>query len=168
MKELGEYLKGVREENGVGIDEAADDLKVSEQVITSIESGNTRAFKDILELKEIVKLYSKYLGLDSEKIIDEFNDFMFEHTSKISLNDILDAEKQIIEKDKKIVHSPYTKPYKPQINFKYLKYILIGIAVIALILIVVLLLKMILLPDDTVSSELMSIPENEEGFYECA
>ena len=32
LKELGEYLKSVREENGVGIEEASDDLKISVQI----------------------------------------------------------------------------------------------------------------------------------------
>ena len=168
MKELGEYLKSVREENGVGIEEASDDLKLSEQVLENVECGNTRAFRDMLELKEIVKSYSKYLGLDPEKIVDEFNDFMFEHTSKISLSDILDAEKQANLKDKKEVHSPYTKPLKPQINVKLLKYILIVFSVIMGILIIIMLLKAMLIPDDKVTNELKNNNIVEVNLYECA
>lgn len=166
MKELGEYLKSVREENGVSIEEAADDLKVSGQILINIESGNTRAFRDMLELKETVKLYSKYLGLDSEKVIDEFNDFMFEHTSKISLSDILEAEKESNNKQNRTIHSPYTKPSKPQFNSKYLKYAFILFAVILLLILIIFALKSILLPDDTVSSELMNKTKIEVKEYE--
>ena len=166
LKELGEYLKSVREENGVGIEEASDDLKISVQILNNIENGNTRAFRDMLELKEIVKLYSKYLGLDSEKVIDEFNDFMFEHTSKISLSDILEAEKEVSTKEKKVVHSPYTIPSRPQINVKYLKFIIIGFLVVVFLFIVIILLKNMLLPDDKVSSELKS--KIEVNLYEYA
>ena len=65
--------------------------------------GNVRAFRDVLKLKVMIKDYAKYLGLDPEKIVDEFNDFLFEHTSKISLEDILEAKQKKEEEEKKIV-----------------------------------------------------------------
>ena len=166
MKELGEYLKKAREDNGVEIEEAAEDIKVSEQVLNNVESGNTRAFRDILELKEIVRSYSKYLGLDSEKVIDEFNDFMFEHTSKISLADILEAEKKSNEKNKKSISSPYTKPYRPQINVKYLK--LFGIIIIVLLFLIMMLivLKTLLFPERIVNKELLNKSRLKGELYE--
>ena len=88
MKELGEYLKRTRISNGVSLTEACEDLEFSTSHLENIESGNVRAFKDVYELKEDIKVYAKYLGLDSEKVIDEFNNFLFQHTSKISLDDI--------------------------------------------------------------------------------
>ena len=78
MKELGEYLKRTRVSNGVSIAEAAEDLELSTSQIENIESGNVRAFKDVYSLKDLIKHYAKYLGLDSEKIADEFNGFLFE------------------------------------------------------------------------------------------
>ncbi len=107
MKELGEYLKETRVNNGVSVDEAAQDLNIDSFLIESIEEGNTRAFKDVLSVKNIVKDYAKYLGLKPEEVIDEFNDYMFEKTSKISLQDILDAENEQKNKEKRIC-SPYT------------------------------------------------------------
>lgn len=68
MKEIGEYLKETRIEAGVSLDEAAEDLNLSENVLENIESGNVRAFKDIYALKDDVIAYAKYLGIDSEKI----------------------------------------------------------------------------------------------------
>lgn len=116
MKELGEYLKRTRISNGVSIAEAAEDLELSTSHIENIESGNVRAFKDVYNLKEQIKLYAKYLGLNPEKIVDEFNGFLFEHTSKISLDDIKVAQKKQEEKDKK-TRSPYTIEYKRKISF---------------------------------------------------
>ena len=122
MKELGEYLKEQRVSTGVGVDEAAVDLSLTSDDIENIESGNIKAFKDVLELKEYVRCYAKYLGLDSEKVVDEFNDFLFEHTSKISLEDILDVKKKQEEEEEKI-HSPYTFPKKEKITIeKILKF----------------------------------------------
>ena len=100
MKDLGEYLQDVRRENGVSLEEAASDLDVDEALLENIEDGNIRAFKDIYYLKDLIKEYAKYLGLPSLKIQDEFNDFLFEHTSKISLDDIMNAKKKKEEEEK--------------------------------------------------------------------
>ncbi len=113
MKELGEYLRRTRISNGVSIAEVAEDLNFSTSLLENLESGNVRAFKDMYELREAVKTYAKYLGLSPEKVVDEFNDFLFEHTSKISLDDIKATQKNInINKDENKVKSPYTKEYK--------------------------------------------------------
>jgi cytoskeleton protein RodZ len=82
MKELGEYLKHARVDNGVSIDEAASDLGLSTTQLENVESGNTRAFNDIYLLRQFIRQYAKYLGLDPDQVIDEFNDYLFEKTSK--------------------------------------------------------------------------------------
>ncbi|MBR2828395.1 MAG: helix-turn-helix domain-containing protein [Bacilli bacterium] len=115
MKELGEYLKHRRIDNGVSITEACEDLEISTSHLENIESGNIRAFKDVYELRDSIKNYAKYLGLDIEKINDEFNSFLFEHTSKISLDDILAYQKN--KEQERKVKSPYTKEYKEKFNF---------------------------------------------------
>ena len=111
MKELGEYLRQIRISNGVSITEACEDLDFSTSQLENIESGNVKAFKDIYELKDFVKAYAKYLGLDSDKVVDEFNGFLFQHTSRISLDDIEMAQKKKEEAERK-VRSPYTIEYK--------------------------------------------------------
>ncbi len=111
MKELGEYLKRTRIGNGVNITEACEDLELSTSQLENIESGNVRAFKDVYELKDYIKLYAKYLGLDSDKVVDEFNGFLFQHTSRISLDDIVAAQKKKDAEEKK-VRSPYTMEVK--------------------------------------------------------
>ena len=111
MKELGEYLKQTRIRNGVNITEACEDLDFSTSQLENIESGNVKAFKDIYELKDYIKSYAKYLGLDSDKVVDEFNGFLFQHTSRISLDDIAALQKKKESEEKK-VHSPYTMEYK--------------------------------------------------------
>lgn len=109
MKDLGSYLKKTRIENGVSLEEAAEDLELSVAQLENIECGNTRAFKDVYKLKSYVKRYAKYLGLDSDKVVDEFNEFLFEHTSKISLSDIMEAKRKAENKEQeKRVRSPYT------------------------------------------------------------
>lgn len=137
MKELGEYLKRTRISNGVSIAEAAEDLDLSTSQLENIESGNVRAFKDVYNLKQYIKQYAKYLGLDPEKVVDEFNGFLFEHTSKISLDDIKAAQKKLEEKEKK-VKSPYTQEYKEKVNMIPFLYLAIGIIILILVIYVVL------------------------------
>ena len=88
MKELGEYLKSARIKNGVSLTEVSEDLNLSTALLENIESGNVRAFKDIYELRDNIKKYAKYLGVETDKVNEQFNDFLFEKTSKISASDI--------------------------------------------------------------------------------
>ena len=133
MKEIGETLKEARESIGVSIEEVAGDLKVRPNQIENIEAGNMKAFKDVLYVKGLVKEYSKYLGLNYDDMIDEFNEYMFEYTSKIPIKEIEKTiELKIKEEDKKEeIASPYTKQAK-----KYNKwvYIILYIALMLLIL----------------------------------
>jgi cytoskeletal protein RodZ len=138
LKELGIYLKETRESNGVSIEEASDDLKIDQFLLEGLEEGNIRAFKDVLGVRDIVKEYSKYLGLKPEEVIDEFNDFLFEHTSKISLDDILEAEKKQKETVKKIA-SPYTIIRKKKINYSKIKVLGIWLLLVLLLISIVVL-----------------------------
>lgn len=110
MEEIGIALKEARENIGLSIEEAASDLKVKPSQIESIEEGNKEQFKDVFALKYFIRDYAKYLGLNYEDIIDEFNEYLFDYTSKISLDDIKRAKKQIEKKEEKQdrIASPYT------------------------------------------------------------
>lgn len=109
MKEIGLRLKEKRISNGISLEEAAEDLKMRESQLESIEEGRKDDFKDVLSLKLFIRDYAKYLGLDGEEMLDAFNEYLFEQTSKISLEEIERAkrEKEEKEKDMKIL-SPYT------------------------------------------------------------
>ena len=135
MKNIGEKIKNTREKSGVTIEEAAEDLNYKTSQLMALENGDYNAFKDKFLLKSILTDYAKYLGLESEKIIDEFNDYVFESTSKIPLEDIEKASK-IKEKmaDDKIA-SPYT--VSEENKSKIPKFIFIFLIVILVILIAV-------------------------------
>lgn len=162
MKELGEYLKTTRISNGVSLTEAAEDLELSASQIENIESGNVRAFKDVYSLKQYVRQYAKYLGLDCEKVVDEFNGFLFEHTSKISLDDIRAAQKKKEAEEKK-VHSPYTKTYTKKTSLR--PFIVLGLVVVLLLVIIILVIVNINNKIPERVDELCG-KWNEEGIYE--
>ncbi len=163
MNEIGEYLKTERRKNGVSIEEASDDLNIKEALLRAIEDGNAKAFKDIFELKEMVRSYAKYLGLDVSKMLDEFNDFIFEKTSKISLDDIKKA-KNAIDKEKeetsKHISSPYTK-------IKHTRYdvapIVLLIAILLFISLIVYLILRIVRVEPQLTNELLG----KGDAYEC-
>lgn len=141
MNEIGELLRTTREESGVSLEEASGDLEIKTIVLENIEDGNIGAFKDIFLLKDNIYSYSKYLGLEPDKIIDQFNEYLFEYTSKIPLDDIEKAmnkqQKMDIPEDK--VVSPYTTtaaktgPNKLVIAI----FVLVAILVIGIIFLVV-------------------------------
>lgn len=136
MKEIGEELKAAREEHGVSIEEAASDLNLRVSQIENIEQGNLKVFKDVFYLKCFIRDYAKYLGLDEEKIMDEFNEFFFEETSKIPIEEIEKAskEKQKEKSQEKKVVSPYTIDDKPKSKFGT---IVVGLVIALLIFLII-------------------------------
>ena len=165
MKDLGSFLKRTRIGNGVSLEEAADDMELSTTQLENIEIGNAKAFKDIYELREYVKNYAKYLGLDVNVVNDTFNDFLFEKTSKISLEDIKEAEKIAKSKSsktgtKKKVKSPYTIVRRRKIN---LWPVLIWLGIVFLVVAISLIIVKNIDREPTRSSELQGIMED---YYE--
>lgn len=111
MIEVGDTLRNSREVSGVTLEEVSTDLEIPVILLEQIENGNIGAFKDVFELKEYIKKYAKYIGLDPNEMIDEFNTFMFERTSKIPMDKIEEAANETAieqEKDQRVA-SPYTK-----------------------------------------------------------
>lgn len=120
MKEIGEKLKEARESIGVSLEEAATDLKTTAKQLQNIEEGKMEAFKDVLNLKYLIRDYAKYLGLNKDDMVDEFNEYIFDYTSKISLEDISNAKKKKEKTTKKeeVIKSPYTTiKEKKKINY---------------------------------------------------
>ena len=138
MKEIGEKLKEARESMGITIDEAANDLKVRPNQIESIEAGNKEEFKDVFYLKTFIKNYSKYLGLDYDEMVSEFNEYLFDFTSKISLDEIKQAEKEQKTKEKNLksvkISSPYTIEKSQQKSIP--SFLIIGGLVLLIIIII--------------------------------
>ena len=163
MKEIGEELKQLRKKSGVDLEEASHDLNISEIELECIEAGNAKAFKDIYELKDKVKLYAKYLGVDEDKIADEFNDFLFEKTSKISLNDVKkikeEKKKQKEDEEDDRVSSPYTKI---KVNKYEVAPVVFGVIALLLIALVLYIVLKVVKNDSDDSRELMVV----EDIYE--
>lgn len=88
MNEIGSDFKQVRTSAGLNLEEASSDTNIPIEALEQIEAGSIGSFKDIFKLKEYLTTYAKYLGLNPSEVIDDFNEYMFEYTSKIPLDDL--------------------------------------------------------------------------------
>jgi len=130
MIEIGLKLKEKREENGVSVEEVSEDLKVRPSQIINLEEGKRENFNDVVFLKYFIRDYAKYLGLNSEELVDEFNEFLFDYTSKIPLEEIEKAKLNNI--NQKEISSPYTNTNSTKKEFK----IVFAIVVVLVLLII--------------------------------
>ena len=137
MNEIGNMLRVTRESSGVSIEEASNDLGIKEVVLENIEDGKIGSFKDVFQLKTYINDYAKYLGLDGEKLVDSFNEYLFEYTSKIPVKEIEKAVQEQVkeEKEKDKVISPYTKPPKKH-SVRFYKVIYALVFLIAVLLLI--------------------------------
>ena len=133
MDEIGNLLKSTRENTGISLEEAGNDLDIKPVILDNIENGNMGCFKDIYVLKEHIKNYAKYLGLDENKMENDFNEYLFEYTSKIPVKDIEEKMKELqkLENTQEMkISSPYTDNTS---KYKSKNYIFLYIVVIILV-----------------------------------
>ena len=163
MKEIGESFKQARETIGISKEEVIKDLNITESQLDNLEDGNANAFKDVFFLKETIRKYSRYLNLNEEENIDKYNDFIFNYTSRIPIEDILEKKKENkieeSENEENKIVSPYTIKRKKKSNLKYV--IIYVVSVIMVILLVTLFVKYLInLQNKNISSNIIN-----EGRY---
>ncbi len=135
MNEIGNMLRVTRESSGVSLEEASHDLDIKEIILKNIEDGKIGSFQDVFQLKLYISEYAKYLGLDSEKMIDSFNEYLFEYTSRIPVKDIKKAVQEQVKETSMVdkVSSPYTKEPK-KYSYKFYMFMYIVVIIFALLL----------------------------------
>ena len=72
MTTVGEILKEVREGNGISIDKAAADTKLSAFYLEAIEANNWQVLPPPPYIRGYLRLYASYLGLTPDKIITQY------------------------------------------------------------------------------------------------
>ena len=82
-------------------------------------------------MKYFIRDYAKYLGLDGEKLVDEFNEFLFDFTSKIPIDQIEKVKKN--RTNKKEISSPYTQTKNQPSKGKIILAVVAGVVVLAII-----------------------------------
>ncbi len=160
MKDIGIKLEEARNKIGITIEEAAEDMKVENEQISDVEKGNMENFKDIFMIKTFVRDYAKYLGLDKGEIVDEFNEYLFDYTSKLSLDEIKKEVKATKEEENKI-KSPYTIERKTDKTFLLISYMAIFLL---LVIIIYIITSMIINSNE----EKENILKSSGGYYELS
>ena len=133
LKEIGEKLREARDNIGISVDEAAEDLKVLPSQIEAVETGNMESFKDVFSVKYFIRDYSKYLGLSYEDMVDEFNEYLFDYTSKLSIDDIKKAKSHEKKDESKII-SPYTLEPKKTYRIPAIIFVILFLCLTAIII----------------------------------
>ena len=149
MIEVGDTLRNSREVSGVTLEEVSTDLDIPKILLEQIEDGNMGAFSDVFVLKDYIEKYAKYLGLDKDEIMDSFNTFMFERTSKIPMDKIEEATREniMIEEKQDRVASPYTKAIPKIKTTPYV--IALGIAMVLMVIALIWSIRQITIMDAT-------------------
>ena len=142
MNEIAEAFKSARLASGISLEEASNDTEIPISALEQIEEGAIGSFKDIFKLREYLTTYAKYLGQDSQEVIDKFNEYMFEYTSKIPVSDL---EKAIEEKEQKEIEetiemgvpaiTPYLMPTEDKSQSKLVITIIFAVILVAILLI---------------------------------
>lgn len=137
MQETAESLRSTRIAAGVSLEEVSNDIGISVIILEQIEDGSIGSFDNIYELKTYLVDYAKYLGLNTDQVIKKFNEYMFDYTSRIPMDEIEKAvkAKEKEKEDNDRVFSPYTKitPIEKKAPF-----------IIALIIIIILMILAVL------------------------
>ena len=158
MKDIGIIFKEKREEIGIKEEEAANDMEITIAQLENLEDGNVNAFKDIFFLKELIKKYAKYLNVDEDQIMNDFNEFVFDYTSRIPVDEIeervKEIEKESDREERKRISSPYTKKKVKKAKLKPILFY--SIITIILICITFLLLNLFLRNSKNYESNLRS------------
>ncbi|WP_294581180.1 RodZ family helix-turn-helix domain-containing protein [uncultured Thomasclavelia sp.] len=156
MNSISERVKKEREARGITLEELAKGTFISVAVLKDIESGNFDKFKgDELYLKMYLRKIAKYLGLEEKELDSDFENL----TQEIQLEEIRqeDLAKRLAEENKKNVTisekvsdslkdlkkvkskkaiSKNKPVYENHYFLRYLKYILVGVIIVALIIVI--------------------------------
>lgn len=71
MLTVGEYLRKLRTEKGVSLEDAAKETNIRLNYLQAIESDQLQGIPSISQAKGFTRLYAAYLGLSSRDIFDE-------------------------------------------------------------------------------------------------
>jgi len=68
MSRLGTFLKEAREAQGLSIEKVTQETRLSEDIVKQLEEGGFAALPSYNHVKNFVKNYAEYLGLDIEEV----------------------------------------------------------------------------------------------------
>jgi cytoskeleton protein RodZ len=73
MPALGARFKAAREARGLSISDVAEQIRIRSVYLEAIESDNWKAIGAPVYIRGFLRTYARFLGLDGEEIVTEFN-----------------------------------------------------------------------------------------------
>ena len=70
---IGNQLKKARQKKGVSLNDAYQQIRIHADALMALEEDNFSKLPNPIYAKSFLKEYSSYLGLDVEKILEEYN-----------------------------------------------------------------------------------------------
>ncbi len=98
LKRIGNLIKEARLKNNDSISQLANDLKISSQQFQAIEEGQEELLPEKVFVKAMIKRISERLKLDTDFLINEFNN----HSDENDIEEIIEE----VNKEKKINNQP--------------------------------------------------------------
>lgn len=73
IEEVGHKIKQARLDRGITIDEVQKSTKIRKKYLEAIEAGDFEVISQEVFLKGFLRVYANYVGLDGQKILNEYN-----------------------------------------------------------------------------------------------
>jgi transcriptional regulator with XRE-family HTH domain len=73
MPALGDRFKAAREARGLSLSDVAEQIRIRSVYLEAIESDNWRAIGAPVYIRGFLRTYARFLGLDGEQIVAEYN-----------------------------------------------------------------------------------------------
>jgi len=73
MRELGEKLRGLREQKGISLEEIQQKTKINLKYLQAIEEGKRDLLPEEVYLKGFLRIYAQALKINKEEVIAEYN-----------------------------------------------------------------------------------------------
>ena len=100
MESFGEYLKKERESRNISLEEVSAGTKIRKVILEAIENDDVDALPATVFVKGFLRSYSRYLGLESSKVILQY------HTHIVFLNKMKE-ERNFVDRNRTL--------YKPTV-----------------------------------------------------
>lgn len=81
-KSLGEFLKSERERRGLTIEQTSSATKIGLKVLKQLEADQYASLPALPFVRGFVRNYGKFLGLDGEKLLAEYAEFLESHANE--------------------------------------------------------------------------------------
>ena len=83
MDSIGSRLKKAREEKSLTLDDAQKSLKIHPRILKALEEDNAHETLSPVYVRSFLKSYARYLGLDAEKIVEDYSKSQTEEIKQV-------------------------------------------------------------------------------------